>query len=94
MGTDNPDSSKETYKPFSSRFVNAVLNLRNKTNWGLTRIARAVEYQPSCGYSLMVKFLPSKQAMRVRFPLPAVFKQVMHYRLAKVGPEKLELLDS
>jgi hypothetical protein len=23
------------------------------------------------GYSLMVKFLPSKQAMRVRFPLPA-----------------------
>jgi hypothetical protein len=23
------------------------------------------------GYSLMVKFLPSKQATRVRFPLPA-----------------------
>ena len=26
---------------------------------------------PVCGYSLVVKFLPSKQAMRVRFPLPA-----------------------
>ena len=26
----------------------------------------------SRGYSLMVKFLPSKQATRVRFPLPAV----------------------
>ena len=27
------------------------------------------------GYSLMVKFLPSKQAMRVRFSLPAPFRR-------------------
>ena len=32
-----------------------------------------VEFIVRCGHSLMVKFQPSKLAMRVRFPLPAHF---------------------
>src|SRR5690242_478630 len=42
----------------------------SKTSWhqaGLRQIRKR-----KCGHSLMVKFQPSKLAMRVRFPLPAL----------------------
>ena len=41
-------------------------------------LASGFAFAIACGHSLMVKFQPSKLAMRVRFPLPAHFRHVAY----------------
>jgi hypothetical protein len=47
-------------------------NAGSEKELGITVGSRQLE-PGRCGHSLMVKFQPSKLAMRVRFPLPACF---------------------
>ena len=47
-------------------------NTGSEKELGITVGSRQLKSAP-CGHSLMVKFQPSKLAMRVRFPLPARF---------------------
>jgi hypothetical protein len=64
-------STSQTGPKIESKFSGRRTSHRapNKTSWHTQALWQSIATQR--GHSLMVKFQPSKLAMRVRFPLPA-----------------------